>query len=148
MVNSDKIKKEFIEELVQNQANLENQKYGEFIKQTGEVQLFLALAVLQYSSFPDKGYIDHLFDRAELGTLIGLFQACAKKQPASYLLVLSLKRYNEHRRRLAHKMFSSKKLTPVECEAAIIEGKHILTMLRKLAKLRSKKNNQNLSKLK
>lgn len=136
MTSLDKLKRRMVASTVRAKKNLENQKYGEFIVQTNKVQVLLALAVLRRSSLPDKPYIEYLFERAEFGVLIGLFQTSAPKTFASYKLLLALKRYNEIRRRLAHKMYSPKRLTPEDCTSAILEGEAILMVLRRIAKIR------------
>ena len=137
MNNVDTLKKRMAQSMVRGQINLENQKYGEFIKQTNEVQVFLAVVILKKSSLPDNDYMENLFGK-EFGPLISLFQACAPRTITSYQLLLKLKKYQKDRNRLAHKMFSSKKLTPTECDAAIKEGELILIILRKMTKIDNK----------
>ena len=140
MNKADKIKRRMAESMVRGRKNMENAKYGEFVIQTNEVQYFLALAVLMRSSFVDNEYKNWLFDRAELGTLIGLFRVCARLTPSMYALFMQLQQYKKDRNRLAHKMFLSKtRLTPAECEKAIALGQEILKKLYALAKISRRK---------
>lgn len=124
--------------MVRGKKALENQRYGEFIKQTNEVQYMLAYVVLIRSAFIDKKYKDFLIERAELGILIHLFRACIRPTPSTYKLFLRLQKYKKDRDTLAHKMFSVDKLTPQQCNYAIIQGKNILTKLYDLGKIPNK----------
>lgn len=135
MENYENFKKRLAKSIIQGQINYENQKYGEFIKQTNEVQTILTVVIIMRSSIPDKSYTDNLYTK-ELGGLINLFQACAPRTPFAYALFLKLKKYQNDRNRLAHKMFSDKKLTPAECDEAISSGEYILDSLYKLAKIK------------
>ena len=144
MTSLDKLKRKIAESMARGRIGLENQKYGELVIQTNKVQFFLTLVVIQKSSLPDKAYMDNLFERAELGNIISLFQASAHRTVASYKLLVALKKYNDIRRRLAHKMYSSKRLTLAECNPAILEGERILKTLERMAKIRAKKKNESI----
>ncbi len=135
MDKADKIKKRLAESMVRGQRTMENAKYGSFIKQTNEVQFLLAFVVLLRSTFIDKNYENWVFEKAGLGTLINLFRACARRMPTMYMLLLQLQRYKRDRDRLAHKMFTTNKLTPEECKTALVLGDHILQRLYRLAKI-------------
>jgi hypothetical protein len=128
----NRVKQRLVESLIAGQRNAENAKYGAFIVQTNEVQLKLALAVLQRSGLPDKDYVEKL-ERSELGPLLNLYKACVKTiSPAATTLVRDLGTYKGYRNRLAHKMFEGKRLTPAECEEAIKLGESILRRLNQL----------------
>ena len=122
------------ESMVRGRKNMENAKYGEFIQQTNEVQFLLAHFILLRSAFTDKSYKD-LLERATFGKLINFFKACASVTPSMYKLLLQLQKYKKDRDRLAHKMFSAQKLTPTECEQALVLGQHILEKLYNLDKI-------------
>lgn len=124
--------------MVRAQIGRESQKYGEFIKQTNEVQYLLALVILRQSTFVDDDYVDWLSEKAGLGTLINLYRASAKHSVSSFALFKQLKQYKKDRDRLAHKMFTPKKLTPTECETSIHLGDKILKTLYRSAKIPSK----------
>jgi type III secretory pathway lipoprotein EscJ len=128
----NRAKKHLIDSIIAGRRNAENAKYGAFIVQTNEVQLKLALAVLQRSGLPDKDYVEKL-ERAELGPLLGLWKACVKTiSPAAVTLIKDLGTYKSYRNRLAHKMFKGERLTPTECEEAIKLGESILRRLNQL----------------
>ena len=133
MSNSvNRVKKHLMDSMIAGQRYAENAKYGAFIVQTNEVQLKLALAVLQRSGLPDKDYVEKL-ERSELGPLLNLYKACVKTvSSAAVTLVLDLGTYKGYRNRLAHKMFQGKRLTPAECEKAIKLGETILRRLNQL----------------
>lgn len=108
----------------------ENSNYGEFIIQSNEVQLYLIL-LLEFRSFrPDKSLYDNL-ERLELGNLIGLFRVCVKNT-SELVLISYLNRYKNQRNKLAHKMFTQKKLTITECKLAIELGNNIIIILKKI----------------
>ena len=123
--------------MVRGRMSVENAKYGELIKQTNEVQFLLARVVLLRSTFVDKDY-QNLLERATFGTLINLFKACAQATPSMYGLLSQLQQYKTYRDRLAHKMFSAKKLTPTECKDTLILGRYILAKLYPLGKIPKK----------
>lgn len=131
----DSIKRKLALSLAHGKAKIENATHGEFIKQTNEVQFILAYVVLTRPSFVDEDYRNWLVEKAGLGTLINLFRACIRRTPSMYLLFLQLQKYKKDRDRLAHKMFSPKKLTPAESERALSIGEEILKRLYKLAKI-------------
>lgn len=128
----NRAKRRLVDSIIAGQRNVENAKYGAFIVQTNEVQLKLALAILQRSGLPDKDYINKL-ERSELGPLLGLWKACVKTiSPAAVTLVRDLGTYKDYRNRLAHKMFKGERLTPAECQEAIKLGESILRRLNQL----------------
>ncbi len=86
------------------------------------------------SGFIDKNYLD-LLERATFGTLINLFKACARPTASMHKLLLQLQQYKKDRDKLAHKMFSAEKLTPIECKNAIVLGEDILEKLYDLIKI-------------
>jgi hypothetical protein len=135
MDKADKIKKKLVLSMIRGRETSENAKYGAFIKQTNEVHFFLAHVSLLRSSFIDNDYRNWLVEKAGLGTLINIFRASANKTASMYSLFLQLQEYKKSRDRLAHKMFSAKKLTPTECEAALTLGKKILKRLYVLGKI-------------
>ena|SRR3989344_2629599 len=113
----------------------ENETFGKFILQTNEVQVTLAIAVFLQSSFPDKKYSEFLFERAELGTLVNMFHACAEKTTEMRGLLSALKEYNKNRIKIAHKMYlSEKRLNQKDADRTIKKGKDILETLDKLIK--------------
>ncbi len=138
MDKADKIKRRIAESMVRGRRASENAKYGEFIQQTNEVQFLLAHVVLLRSSFIDKDYQNWLIEKTGLGTLINLFRACVRRTPAMYGLFLGLQQYKKDRDRLAHKMFSAKKLTPAECKRALVLGQYLLMRLYDLGKIPKK----------
>ena len=129
-------KKKFVERMVEAKKREENGKFGSFIIQSNEVQFYLQLLILIRSGFADKDYEKYLFERSELGGLINLFNASAKKDPGEFALYRLLKKYNKERNRLAHKMYSKRKLTVNECELAINDGKKIISALKHILKER------------
>ena len=127
----EKRKREFVRLVMQQQIAAKNAAYGQFIIQTNEVQYKLAFIVFIYSSFPEKSHMDYLFGKTTFGPLIGLFQSCAPKNPEMYQLLRNLKEYKKLRDQLAHRMYSSERLTHPGCKAAITIGKRILRLMDK-----------------
>ena len=124
-------KREIVRLLLQQQTVVRDALYGQLIIQANEVHYKLAFVVFLNSSFPENKYRSYLFERAEFGSLISLFQACIQRTPEMRQLLGLLKNYQTKRNRLAHHMYSSKVLTPVECKKAIIIGKQILSTMDK-----------------
>lgn len=121
----DDITKKLVQSMVAAKKRAENQKFGEFIIQTNKIQFYLSQLVILRSSYADKEYMDYI-ERIQFGPLIALFCACAKRETGETILIPELRKYQEKRNRLAHKMFTAKKLTKEECEKTIIEGEKIL----------------------
>lgn len=110
----------------------ENEIFGKFILQTNEVQTTLAIAVLLYSSLPDKKYSKFLSE-ITLGNLIFMFQACMERTAEIKKLLSMLKDYNKPRRMIAHKMYlSERRLSQKDAEQAMKIGKDILKILNTL----------------
>ncbi len=139
MVNKDKeerarqyvkITEKLIEKYAEQQVIHENSKYGELIIQTNDVQFHLSTIVIMKSGFPDDDFQDYIYNSAELGTLINLFNACSKDLLVTEHLVPKLRQYNKRRNQLAHKMKSNKRLTLMECGKTIKEGDEILGTLK------------------
>lgn len=118
-------REKLIKLIIEGQKSEENKKFGEFIIQTNEVQFYLSLLVLSQSSVSDKKYYEDI-KNSTFGPIINLFCACAKKEESVFELIKRLREYKSQRDRLAHKMFSDKKLTKKECELAISNGEKIL----------------------
>ncbi len=123
-----------IETLVQQERLRENSKYGELILQTNEVQFYVSTVVILKCSLPDKSYEDYLYEGAELGTLINLFNASSRDIENSYNIICKLREYNRQRNRLAHKMNSNRRLTFDECKKTIADGEEILKDLKGILK--------------
>lgn len=117
-----------IKEMIFAKKADENRKFGEFIIQSNEIQFYLSKVILLNSSYPDKKYKEFL-ERAELGTLIHVFCSCADNKQLESMIIPKLRKYKNERNKLAHKMYSSEKLTKKECEDAINDGKIILKCL-------------------
>lgn len=122
------VKEKLIEMIVERNRISENAKYGEFIIQTNEVQFYLVVAIVLRTYKPTKKLIDNLYE-STLGKLIFYFCILAKN-PTDLVLIDALNRYKASRDALAHKMFSSKKLTTKECEISIDLGKELLMKLK------------------
>jgi len=75
----------------------------------------------------------------EFGPLITLYQACCGSTPRMLALLRELKDYQDKRNRLAHKMFSEKRLTPKECGRSLARGKEIIQVLDYLLENRRKR---------
>ena len=121
-------KGKLIEMIVERNRISENAKYGEFIIQTNEVQFYLVVAIVLRIYKPTKKLIDNLYG-STLGKLIFYFRILAKNS-TDLVLIDALNRYKDSRDALAHKMFSSKKLTTKECELSIDLGKELLMKLK------------------
>lgn len=118
--------------MVEQERINENSKYGQFIIQTSEVQLYLGLLIFLRSPISNKKLKKYL-ERLQMGNLIGCFRICVKN-PFESSLVDSLENYKDSRNTLAHKMFSDQKLTPKECKLSIELGDALLEALKKLLK--------------
>lgn len=127
-------KEKFIKLLAERMAEQkrihENSKYGQLIIQTNEVQFYLTLLVQLRSYAHNKKLRDYL-EKLGLGNLINCFRICAKNS-AELELADSLNKYKESRDALAHKMFTSQKLTIKECELSIELGEKLIMELKKL----------------
>ncbi|MFA6077326.1 MAG: hypothetical protein WC735_04620 [Candidatus Paceibacterota bacterium] len=126
----ENLKKEVVRRMVERTIEKENSKYGKFIIQTNEVQLCLVSLIHLRSFYPVESLEEQL-ERLELGNLITCFRICVKNIP-ELALVDSLKSYKDKRNKLAHKMFTDKKLTTKECESAIELGNKLIDELKKL----------------
>lgn len=127
MDNDDKFKDRkarIVKILMESQHMMDNSKYGEFIIQTNEVQFYLVgLVFLRAYKFNEK-LLKHL-EGLTFGRLIEIFRFCLRTQTESELLE-PLKKYNESRNALAHRMFTKGKLTMKECELSLNLGRVIL----------------------
>jgi hypothetical protein len=109
-----------------------NSKYGQFIIQTNEVQFYLIFLIILKTALPSKKLKEYL-EECTLGNLIYKFKTCSN-EPFELSLIESLKKYNESRNSLAHKMFTREKLTEKECELSVELGEEILISLKFLSK--------------
>lgn len=123
-------RKKIIEIMVEQSQIGKNSKYGEFIIQTNKIQFLLIGLISLRVCCPDKKNKNELA-QLTLGSLIVCFRICAKN-PAELELVKDLEDYKKMRNKLAHKMFTDKKLTTKECELAIEMGNELITVLRKI----------------
>jgi len=133
--------KNVIDKVIRRKINyyhiLRNSKYGEFIIQTNEVQYFLILLIrLKINFFNNK--LEKYLEELTLGKLMKLFEVFISSQKELSLLK-NFVLYNQLRNKLAHKMYTEKKLTEKECELAIKLGENILVELKYLLKLTSPK---------
>ena len=131
-MESSKTKKDLIKKLMTIAKEQEDAKFGKLIIQTNEVHYYLSCIVLINSALPDKDYEDYLFEASELGALINLFNAASKRLFMAGQLIPKLKKYNKNRNKLAHKMFSNKRLTEKECLGTLTEGEEIIKSLKML----------------
>ena len=122
--------------MVKNKLAKENQKFGEFIIQANKIQAYLSTLVILRSSYADKEYMDYI-ERIQFGPLIALFCACAKRETGEVVLIPELRKYQEKRNKLAHKIFTAKKLTQEElAEKMGVEGSYICKLERGRKKLK------------
>lgn len=128
--STEKLAKQMAEQQAERILIYENSKYGKFIIQTNEVQFYLIHIILLRSSVPNKKFWTYL-EELTLGSLIGCFHVAAKNQP-EVILVNQLEKYNKSRNKLAHKMFTDKKLTEEECESSIQVGEKMLANLKRI----------------
>lgn len=127
--NHSDIKRKMASKMFSYKHFSENSKFGEFIIQTNEVQFMLALAIFKCPFLIDD-IREELFEKNGLGTLINKFKKCTKKRSdIEKLLFSDLTKYNTKRNKLAHKMYSSEKLTSKECARAIQDGEMVLKTL-------------------
>ncbi|MBU6414663.1 hypothetical protein KGQ34_00235 [Patescibacteria group bacterium] len=127
MSQLDKKKQEMAKKMLGIQQSNENRKYGELIIQTNKVQSKLIFAIILNSRSSNKKYHDELSGKT-LGSLIFTSQACIQ-WPQNILDKLN--EYKNDRDKLAHKMYTPKKLTLSECERALVRGRKILVLLDK-----------------
>jgi hypothetical protein len=136
MVNKDKEhrareyvreRKKYIEQVLKENSIRDNATYGKFILQTNKVQYYLAKLIFLRSFEPHKSFEKYL-ERLQLGQLISYMNICARTKLDMDLLS-KLTNYKDRRDALAHKMFTSKKLTVSECEQAIKQGDIIIKYL-------------------
>jgi len=120
-------RREIAGKMINIRRNLENQKYGEFIIQTNKVQLYLILLIRLRSLDKSNVFGKHL-EKLQFGQIITCFNICAKDL-SEIKMVKSLKVYKGARNDLAHKMFTSEKLTIKECVMAINLGDELLKHL-------------------
>ena len=124
------LKKELVRGIIEQQRINENSKYGEFIIQANEIQFYLVTLIWLRSFFPINKLEERL-ERLEFGNLIICFRICIRNR-AELVVYNSLNDYKDKRNKLAHKMFTDKKLTIKECELAIKFGKKLIVELKKL----------------
>lgn len=124
-MENDRTNEKLIKIFISAKKAEENRKFGEFIVQSNRIQFYLSTLLLFRSSFADKKYIEYI-ENTLFSNLIHLFCACAKKETGEALLIPRLRKYNDERNRLAHKMYTTKKLTKEECQKAIKGGEQIL----------------------
>ncbi len=136
MVNKDKEhrareyvreRKKYIEQVLKDNQIRDNATYGKFIIQTNEVQYYLVKLIFLRSFDPSKTFEKYL-ERLQLGQLISYLNICAQTE-LDIDLVSKLTNYKDKRDTLAHKMFTSNKLTVKECEQAINQGDAIIKYL-------------------
>src|SRR3989338_5572998 len=136
MVNKDKERrareyvrerKKYIEQVLKENQIRYNATYGKFIIQTNEVQYYLVKLIFLRSFDPSKTFEKYL-ERLQFGQLISYLNICAQTE-LDIDLISKLTNYKDKRDTLAHKMFTSKKLTVRECEQAISQGDAIIKYL-------------------
>lgn len=141
MVNKDKEhrarkyvreRKKYIEQVLKENQIRDNATYGEFILQTNKVQYYLVKLIFLRSFDPSKTFEKYL-ERSQLGQLISYLNICAQTE-LDMDLVSKITGYKDKRDALAHKMFTSKKLTIIECKQAISQGDAIIEYLIKSLK--------------
>jgi len=128
--NIKRIKKLLVERWDKQTRILRDSKYGQFIIQTNEVQIYLYCLILLRAPFIREEFVNRL-ERATLGNLINYFRICVKNSIEASL-VDDLGIYNNKRNALAHKMYTNRKLTETDCESAIKLGEKLLTKLKSL----------------
>jgi len=122
------IKGRTYEDLIKGQEDIiKNQKYGELVIQTNLIQTALISFIIYFSRITDKEFKEHI-ERAGLGTLINFFAICLDEPSSS--VIKELREYKKYRDRLAHKMFTEKKLSEDECELALSLGNKIGELLK------------------
>ncbi len=126
----ENIKEKIIERMAEDRRIHENSKYGELIIQANKVHLYLQWLVLARSTVPSKKLMERL-EILQFRDLIGCFHGHAKNKE-ELNLICSLDIYRENRNRLAHKMFTNKKLSPKECDQSIQLGNNIIKSLNNL----------------
>ncbi len=127
-ISTENIKKKLIERMIEQKLIRRNSKYGQFIIQTNEVQIYLLCVILKRIILPNKKLIECL-EKQTLGELIHNFRICVKNS-IELSITEDLKQYNEKRVVLAHKMYTAKKLTEADCELALKLGNKLLIELR------------------
>ncbi len=135
MSDAEETRKKFVQFIIKNQRIRDNSKYGEFIIQTNEVQLWLSFIILIRTTHRTKQLKNNL-ENAEFGKLIGYFLVCLKTTDLNLLKTLNT--YKTDRNALAHKMFTNKKLTVKQCEKAIELGNELLKLLKNMVNLELK----------
>jgi len=136
--NARKLPESFFKKISESK----NSKYGQFIIQTNEVQFYLIFLIILKTVLPGKK-LKECLEEYTLGKLIYKFKTFAN-EPLKLSLIESLKKYNESRNSLAHKMFTREKLTEKECELSIELGEEILWGLKFLSKSNWSKKKYNL----
>lgn len=121
------VNQRIVELIIKQKEENQNIKYGEFIIQTNLIQAFLARYIVCTSKYYDKDFSDKI-SALGLGELILCLKICANVRLQS--IVKDLDQYNKYRVKLAHKMFTNKKLTENDCEKAIETGEKILKILK------------------
>src|SRR3989344_3118291 len=126
------VRRKIVRTLAERERAREHSRYGEFIIQTNYVQYLLILLILVRARRPSTNKLWAKLERLPLGGLLEIVNLCTQDAPVENKLVQWLRKYKDARDALAHKMFTTEKLTPKECEAAIKSGKAIIQLLNKI----------------
>ena len=124
----EKLKKELVLRMVKNQQAFQNQKFGEFIIQSNNIQFYLSNLIILRASFPDKEFADKI-ESGTLGQIINLFCACAQRESGEAYLIPELRKHSKIRNRFAHKIHTPANLTKDELQKAVELGNKILKAL-------------------
>ncbi len=124
----EKKKQEIAKKMIGFQRGSEYRKYGELILQANKIQFLLIAAIILNSRCLSKKYCDELSTKT-LGSLIIISQSCI---PWATDALAKLNKYNLNRNRLAHKMYTPKKLTLSDCDKTLTGGKNIIVLLTKM----------------
>lgn len=127
--NIENIKKKLVERESNQRDIHRNSKYGKFIIQTNEIQFYLSTLILLRTTQDKK--ISKYLEGLTFGNLINCFRICAKN-PIELAFADCLDLYNRSRNALAHKMYSQKKLTEIDCETSIKLGEKFLIKLKEM----------------
>lgn len=131
--NIKHLKKLFVKRFLKKKRILQNSKYGQLVIQANEIQLWLTLLFTLRATTHTKKFFEYL-QQLQFGSIINGFKICSNSDEKS--LANDLKSYSKNRNKLAHKMYTEKRLTETECESSIKLGEKLLN------DLRSKLNNK------
>ncbi len=120
------LKRKLAQNMVLSQRSLSCQKFGEFILQANKIQFYLSSLILLRSTFPDKEYIKKI-ESMNLGQIINLFCACAKKDNGESALIPKLRKHNKIRNNFAHKVLITSLPTNDEFKEALNLSNEIMT---------------------